>query len=403
MARDIHQSTIWGVRVVLALVIMMANAACGDLASDRYGLSAGSAPKSAETSAIPSPSPVLATPTPSAAAVSGPVSLGADPSIGTLSGGPLQGWSYEGRTGALRPQIVGTPNSGVRSPSGRLVADQRNVMSGGFIERTDLWLVDSVSGAERLLYSPPPIASSSAKPIQPNLSLPPYVFQRTEWVGSWSPDERYLTMWRIDLVSASMDADGRPLVVIDVTTGTITELGYTLYANSWRAPHTLAYVAGSGRETWKRKTLRVWTPESGTRDITGPVEVGLVPTWGPDGRLWFVRGPAGEYDRATYFAGRGIGDRSIVIVDLVSGVRTTLPRQAGYADEGVRVAEDGRTILILRRRLDPTLKAAPDSWLELWAARSDGSSAKPLLRLDGNGGFGYYGTYPFLARLLWRG
>lgn len=391
-----------GVRAVVpAFVIMMAIAACGDLASDSHGKSAGSAPKSVETTAIPSTSPALVTPAPSAPAISGPVSLGADPSIGTLSGGPIQGWTYEGRTGALSPQAAGTPSTGVRSPSGRLVTDQRNVMSGGFIERTDLWLVDTVSGGERLLYSPPPIASSSAKPIQPNLNLPPYVFQRTEWVGSWSPDERYLTMWRIDLVSASMDADGRPFVVIDVTSGAITDLGYTLYAYAWRAPHTIAYVAGSGRETWNRKTLRVWTPESGSRDITGPEEVGLVPAWGTDGRLWFVRGPAGEYDRATYFAGRGIGDRSIVIVDLVTGVRTTLPRLAGYADEGVRVAEDGRTVLILRRRLDPTLKAIADSWLELWAARSDGSSAHPLLRLGGNGGFGYYGTYPSLAKLVW--
>src|SRR5207302_9848840 len=110
----------------------------------------------------------------------------------------------------------------------------------------------------------------------------------------------------------------------DVTTGALTQLGRTLLSpGAWRAPHTLAFVSGGGRFTWDHKTLRTWRPEVGTRDVTGPAEVGLAPAWDPSGRLWFVTATAGDYVPATYFAGTGIGDRRIAIFDPASGTRSS--------------------------------------------------------------------------------
>lgn len=324
-----------------------------------------------------------------------------------MSGGLLYGWKYDGRSGTLSPDPPAQPTSGVNaSPSGRWVTEQRNVMSGTIIERTDLWLLDRISGTERLLYTPPDLPPQYlGKGVQPNPNIPPYPFQRTEYLGTWSPDERYLWMWRVEIVSASGDADGRPLAVIDVATGATADLGYTLFAYvTWRAPHTLAYVAGAGRESWQGKTLSVWTPESGSRALTAPGEVGLAPAWGPDGKLWFVAGPAGSYDVPTFFSGRGIGDRSIFHLDLATGTRTRLPRIVGYADEGVRVSGDGQLVLIQRRKLDlaPVTGRVPDSWLELWIAKADGSDGRALLRMSATNGFGYYGGYASLAKVSWR-
>lgn len=381
-------------RTTIIAALALTLVACGDHVSS--SALAASTATVAPTVALPSPTPA---PTPD-----GPIALGLDPRIGRVSGGILAGWIYDGASGAITRDTTPPTAGPATSPKGRYGLETRNVMANGLIDHTDLWLVDQRTGTERVLYTPPPNAPDRKGAGQPNPNIPPYVYQRTEYVGSWSPDERYLTMWQIAMVSASADADGRPLVVIDVTTGARTDLGWSLLApQAWRAPHTLAYVAGGGRETWKNKTVRIWAPESGTRDLTSAAEVGLAPAWGGDGRLWLVDGPAGEYDVATYFAGHGIGDRTIISLDLLTSARTTFPRATGYADEGVRLSDDGTLLLVLRRKLvDHRAMGAPESWIELWSARPDGSDARALLRVSAYSGFGYYGSYGSLAKLTWQ-
>lgn len=393
--------------VAVLTLLAFALAACTELPASGLAEQHTARPQLATVGTASPNATARSTPTPTRSGE--PLVLGTDPRAGSISGGLLYGWKFDGRSGTLTPDPPAQPGSGrSTSPSGRWV-EPRNVMdvSGTFIERTDLWLVDTLAGTERLLYSPPELPPQQpGKNVQPNPNIPPYPFQRTEYPISWSPDERYLTMWRVESVSASGDADGRPLVVIDIATGALTDLGYALYgyAGAWRAPHTLAYVAGAGRETWLNKTLSVWTPESGPRALTVKDEVGLAPAWGPDGRLWFASGPAGPYDVPTFFSGRGIGDRSIYSLDLATGRRTSLSRIAGYADEGVRVSDDGRLMLIERRKLDPSARTgqSPESWLELWLANVDGSDAHALLRVSATNGFGYYGGFSSLANLTWR-
>lgn len=385
--------------LLLAIPLLLS---CGAHVSDGQALAATTPSARPTITVAPAPtSSAVPSSTPLYLYGGPPIALGKDPTIGTIAGGILGGFAYSGLDGSIAEQPIRASGSGERSPSGRWLTQQRNIMSGGFIERTDLWIVDQVTGAERLLYTPPADPPSQRGPAQPNPNVPPYAFERTEYVGSWSPDERYLTMWIVGLMSASIDADGRPFAVIDVATGAMVEVGYTLfYQYAWRAPHTLAYIAGGGRETWLNKMLRVWTPEGGARDISAPADVALAPTWAPDGRLWFVSGPAGPYDPPTFFAGRGIGDRSIIGLDLATGSRTAFPRVADYADEGVRFSDDGKSLLVLRRKL--TVAATRDSWVELWSAKPDGTKAQPLVRLSGYGGFGYYGGFAPLAKLDWQ-
>jgi hypothetical protein len=347
--------------------------------------------------ATPPPSPTPAPPN------TDPVALAADPRAGVIAGGFMGSWRYDGRSGTMAIDQSGPSARLAYSPSGRWMLESRNVSNGSFIERTDVWLIDARTGAERLLYVPPELPPSFGKNVQPNPNIPPYPFQRTEYAGAWSPDEHYVLLWRVDHKSAS-SPDGLPLLVINVETGAQTDLGYTLlYFVTWRPPHTLAYVAGAGRETWKDKTLSIWSPETGSRRLTSPDRVGIAPAWGPDGRLWFVDGAAGPYDVPTFFAGHGIGDRTIYSLDLTTGSRSALPRATGYADEGVRISSDGKTILIERRKLDPNARSgqSPDSWLELWIANVDGSDAKALFKMSAVNGFGYYGQYGSLAILDW--
>jgi hypothetical protein len=389
----------------LFAVLGLLLAACDTVAPD-----AATPPSPVMASAAPGPGAIgaaSARPTPDQTPMplfGDPVAIGADARAGVISGGVLFGWIYDGRAGTLVKD--GSLPPAAVSRSGRWSLESRNVMNGSIIERTDLWLIDNTTFAARLLYSPPELPpQQQGKNVQPNPNIAAYPFQRTEYPLAWSPDEKYLTMAQIQIVSASADADGRPLVVIEIATGKITELGYALfgYAGVWRAPHTLAYIEGAGRETWRGKTLSVWSPENGKRALTDPLEVGLAPIWGPDGRVWFAAGPAGQYDVPTFFSGSGIGDRSVYALDIVTGQRTKLARAAGYADEGARVSDDGRYVLIERRRLDPTARSgqSPNSWVELWIANVDGSDAKPLVKMSATNGFGYYGGYGSLAKLEW--
>jgi len=213
----------------------------------------------------------------------------------------------------------------------------------------------------------------------------------------WSPDGEFFAYLRrvLGLGIAS-------LRVVQVDSGRVWDLGATSADPDqvvWKAPHVLAFVAGAAAESWRDKVLTLWSPEVGPRAVTSPNEVGLAPTWAPDGRLWFVIGEAGQDDPAAFIAGRGIGDRSVVAVDPVTGKRTSLGRANGYADEGVRLSADGRSALVLRRKLAVGQSPAVTN-VELWFIRSDGSGGTPLVRIS-VGDESLHGTFPSLGEFAW--
>lgn len=393
-ARAIVRAMRWAVAVLALASVAVPGAAPGSLA-DRSVSARSPVPPPA-----PSPSATVPPASPASAPVGSPPAIPwnaePDPRAGTIVG---NGWRYDGASGVVTAQP--TPvSSGSTSPSGRYAIEQRRVIAGGLIDHTELWLTDSLQQPPlaRLLYRP--TISADAPKTQPNPALPPYVFRATQISGSWSPDERYLTLWILDEVSASMDADGRPLIVIDVATGKLTELGVTLLRKpAWRAPHTLAYVSGGDRFTWSGKTLRIWSPERGARDVTGPAEIGLEPVWDATGRLWFVTARSGQYLPDRYFALEAEGDRSIAVFDPATGSRSPFARVPEHADEGARPSADGAVVLLLRRAVTRDWRANNEV-MELWIANADGSEQRRLLRLPGSG-FGYYGSFPSLTALTW--
>jgi len=327
----------------------------------------------------PSPSPgnvILGPPVVGTGRAIAPVGVNAVPAAGRLVMRLGGTWWYEGRTAAVVAFPTISAGTEHPSPEGRLIAVERlspTVPGGTYLIAKELAVREQ--GVERVIYRAPA--------------------DGFYWSG-WSPDGRYVALWEIGTFSGSLDMDGRPLVVIDTQTGQRTELGATLLhdTTTWTAPHTLAFISGAGRMVWDTKTLRLWSPESGTRDITGPDVAAFAPAWSADGRtLWFVSGPAGRWEPVEAVAGRGVGDRRVAVWDAATGSIRASAHETGYVEEGVRPSRDGTPLLVLRRQTAIASNAAsfPNVDLEVWLTDADGSHGKLLVRFPGSGlsAYGY--------------
>ena len=310
-----------------------------------------------------------------------PILLRALPEAGTFVARGR--WQYDGVHGTLEQAAAIAEPLEHPAPSGTLVAiEHEGRTPGGYAISNELVIRDGAGGPERVVYRAPELFY---------------------WSG-WSPDGRYIAVWEVDFLSGSVDLDGRPLLVIDAATGTRATLGRTLLDGStaWAPPHTLAFVAGFGRAIWDDKRLRLWSPEAGTRDLTPEGIASYAPAWSGDGQsLYFASGPAGEYDPLAVFAGRGVGDRRIAVLDIATGARRSLAHAPGYVEEGARPSHDGTRLLVLRRKtvVSTDVRSIPDAPLEVWLTDTDGAHGTALVRITR--GFGYSGWDPGPTEWNW--
>jgi len=192
-------------------------------------------------------------------------------------------------------------------------------------------------------------------------------------VLSWSPDERYLLL-RSPSFAAGDDSFGQPLYVLDVSTLELTTLGDIIpghLAWSWLAPHTLTFAEGRAYAAFANKTLRVWSPEDGTRTLTTANEAVSSPLWhAPTGDVLYVTGLAtGVLDMAARPR-----DRHIERVHPGAAQPTVFAHPDGYNDVAIWISEAGDVLLVLRLRI-------LDEALELWRIDPDGSAARALIRI----------------------
>jgi len=303
-----------------------------------------------------------------------PAVVNSSPSAGTFSILLAGTWRYDARIGAVYPVDPDLGSTEHPSPAGGAIAVERlRSTPGRYFIATELAIREQ--GVERLLYRSPG--------------------DGFYWSG-WSPDGHYVALWEIDSYSGSVDMDGRPLVIIDVRTGDRVDLGRTLLygTTAWTSPHTLAFVAGRSRMVWDSKTLRLWSPENGIRDITAPDVAALAPVWSADGRvLYFVAGPAGQWDPVAAVAGGGVGDRRIYVYDQTAGAIRSLAHEPGYEEEGVRPSRDGSRLLVLRRATAAAadVRSIPNVDLEVWLTDAAGTHGSALVRFSGVGlnAYGY--------------
>lgn len=297
--------------------------------------------------------------------------------LGILASGGS--YTYDGQTGTLSFYPPARTPTEHPAPRGSLVAVEHLVPTAPqarFLIAKELAVRDG--GVERVVYRAPQTTDSGFY-----------------WSG-WSPDGRYVALWEIDHFSGSVDMDGRPLVIVDAQTGQRTDLGRTLLSGTtaWAAPHTLAYISGMGRMPWDTKTLRLWSPERGVQDVTPSSVAAFAPVWSSDGRsLYFVSGPAGNWDPLAAAAGKGVGDRRISVYDTATGSTRSLPNAPGYVIEGVRPSRDGAHLLILRRQAAVAQDIASIPRVDLEVALTDASGSSPtvLVRFPGYGlnAYGY--------------
>lgn len=300
------------------------------------------------------------------------------------------------------------------SPSGRflvltgpLVRD--DLPAGAPFQRSDflsyeLYVVDFEAKTLRQIHVSPLLGRSPyGQPSYPGIEL-----------GSWSPDERYFAIYEGLALSAALRAEPVPLLVVDVRTGASSRLGDSLHGTAWlawRAPHTLAYVSGAGRNGWDGRRVRLWSPEDGVNEIRGLEGLSFGPWWDPSGtNLYVIRAPAGAYDAEEYYAGRGVGARRISRFDLGSETITDFASSTDRVEEAVRVARDGKHLLVVERLkgLDPRI--------EMWLWNVDGSERRPLVTLPvgaftGRGPNSYadltywslasYGSYSVFDSIAW--
>ncbi len=363
--RDVYRTLV----VVALIVVAVAGYAVG-----RDGNAAAPTPTVATAPTFtPAPSAAssplrLPSPTPGGPALYvPPTALGADASVGTVvfnaAGGP---WRYDGATGLLLPFGYDTMFAPARHVAGVYPAGQAE-----FIDVRSM----------RAAFSPPDLRSPFAVDVLDDGQVAYVTMDGRQWqprarniaVLSWSPDERYLLL-RSPSFAAGDDSFGQPLYVLDVSTLELTTLGDIIpghLAWSWLAPHTLTFAEGRAYAAFANKTLRVWSPEDGTRTLTTANEAVSSPLWhAPTGDVLYVTGLAtGVLDMAARPR-----DRHIERVHPGAAQPTVFAHPDGYNDVAIWISEAGDVLLVLRLRI-------LDEALELWRIDPDGSAARALIRI----------------------
>ncbi len=113
----------------------------------------------------------------------------------------------------------------------------------------------------------------------------------------WSPDRRFALVRQYTTTSNSFAADGvaTSLVLIEVATGQVADLGTVLSASQWGPRGQLAYVSGGSRMTGENKRLIVRDADGQERVGRAPTDeprAALAPAWdAARGRLAWISGP----------------------------------------------------------------------------------------------------------------
>ncbi len=221
-------------------------------------------------------------------------------------------------------------------------------------------------------------------------------------VAGWAPDGAFILFWTVPGFSASLLADGVPLLMVPATGGTPVQLAGAMLAHpdllDWSpASRQLAIVEGGGRETWSSKFMAVGRPPAPLRRVTGPGQAVLFPSWSPDGRqIAFTGGPAAPGLPSGDPALQAMAGRRIWVMAADGSGQHPLTTDPCCRDEHPEWSADGRAILFARLEGDRA---------SVWLMDADG--AHPRRVVDGlgpgPGGFGTYGLLEWGRFYDWTG
>jgi dipeptidyl aminopeptidase/acylaminoacyl peptidase len=244
-----------------------------------------------------------------------------------------------------------------------------------------LWSVAVATGRRTLLYG------------SPNVHVSPSELAR------WTPDGRWVLFWTDTEGSASLAADGLPLLAVPAGGGQAVALAQKVQRTPQFVvpcdPGHVLVVSGFDRYVSAHKSLQLFSDGSwARRDISAdPSHSWYDPSCSPDGRSIAAT--------ATLMPGDedGFIDSSARMIWLLSpdGSRRVLlgAPHAPVSFEGARFSRDGRYLLYLEH---PTRYGAPLQLhlLDLATGRSSGS-----LATIGGGGLDYYGLHDWAGVAAW--
>jgi hypothetical protein len=280
------------------------------------------------------------------------------------------------------------------SPNGRLLAVSRSLyLKVPPPYHQEIWLLDLRSAAKRLLLHLP----------KPEIA-PPYL-------SGFSPDGRWLLAWEDIQNSASLAADGLPLVALPVAGGKPVKVGKgtLVYGDfiSWCSGNQLAYVLDNGgREVSGGDRINFAGPAPRWPTVT-PADPGtgarlsfISPACSPP-NLFQVAAAVGPTSGNAY-APFGHEHRSIWLLISTGGNWHPLepPPPQGSSDELPIWSHDGRWLAFIRTTWTGDAGAGQLYLLEL-GKRSNGHARRigPIARIGSTGN--YYGHYNWEAQVAW--
>ncbi|HEX9123107.1 MAG TPA: hypothetical protein VF984_07065 [Actinomycetota bacterium] len=277
----------------------------------------------------------------------------------TLHGGLIEA-GVEGRRRRLPIRV----DSWALDPTGRRIAYGH---SPHVPRIQQIRVYDLATGSRRILYRG-----------SPRRIAPPRV-------AKWSPDGRWILFWTRLENSASLAADGLPLLAVAAKTGRTERItpGMLVYPGflSWCGGRLIAAV-GWDRYVTRGKRI-VWAVPPHWR--TGLLTPDRSRSWyepacSPDGtRVAVVSTRSGAEPRFDAW------DRSLWILSPGCGAPEQLLSTPGFSYENPIWSADGRSILVVRRESKPRARAS------LCLTRVDRPGRCTRVVRLGRVGFGYYG------------
>jgi len=259
--------------------------------------------------------------------------------------------------------------------------------------RVDTWAVDPSGRFIAYGYSPHPIApgieqirvfalgTGSVRILYrgPRHKIAP------PQVAQWSPDSRWVFFWPDLYNSASIAADGLPLIAVSAQTGLTVTVADTMLAYdnflTWCGPRLVAAVGGDRYVTDRKRVVLAaapgWRPRALTFDAA---RSWYEPTCSPDGRrVAVVSTRSGEEPVFDAW------DRSLWLLTPGGRRPEELLSTPGFSYEDPIWAASGRSVLVVRRQSKPTAKAG----ICLASVQRPGQCTQ--IASLGRVGFGYYG------------
>lgn len=280
------------------------------------------------------------------------------------------------------------------SPNGRTLAVSRSLyLKVPPPYHQEIWLLDLRTGGKRLLFHL----------VRPHLAQP--------YLSGFSPDGRWLLAWEDVQNSASIAADGLPLIALPVAGGKPVKVGEgtLVYGDfvSWCSGNQLAYVLDNGgREVSGGDRINLAGPAPRWPTVT-PADPGpraglsfISPACSPPGQF-MVAAAAGPTSGKAYVP-FGREHRTIWLLISTGGNWHPLeaPPPKGSSDELPMWSQDGRWLAFIRTAWTGGAGAGKLYLFDL-GKRFIGHAKRigPIASVGSTGN--YYGHYNWAAQIAW--